>query len=315
MGPRNDGVYSLCMLGAYLIVFAGLAGLVFGSFLNTCVTRWPKEESTIKPRSHCRNCDRKLAWWENIPLISWLVLRGRCRTCKEQIGWRYPLVELAVGVLWSFTVWKLLNAAPDLIYGDFTYTASVELAEGIARIIFLWILAGLAVLDAENLWLPNKLIWPGIGLGFVLALVRATFEAFDENFRYGGGFPVWEHIAASAVAIWFLGAVIAAGVLLVIRFIYHWIRGQEGIGMGDVKLMAMLGGWFGAQCALLSFGIAIMLGALVALVTLAIPPSSIGEVPWWKKKLPFGTFLCIGAIVGTFWGLPIIAAYRHWAGI
>jgi len=309
---RAGSVYSLCMLGAYFIVLAGLAGLVFGSFLNTCATRWPRNESATKPRSHCRACERTLRWWENIPLISWLALRGRCRTCRERIGGRYLLVELVVALLWAFAVWKIFNAAPELNYGRMSYSASVELAEGLARIIFLWILVALAVLDVENFWLPDKLIWPGIGLGLALALVRATLET---TLGSGGGFQVWEHFAASYVAIWFLGAVIAAGVLLVIRFIYHWVRGQEGIGMGDVKLMAMLGGWFGAQCALLSFGIAVILGALVALIALAIPTPHVGDVPWWKKKLPFGTFLCLGAFVGTFWGLSIIALYRKWADI
>ncbi len=87
-------------------IFAGLLGLAFGSFLNVCLTRWPEDESIVHPRSHCRNCDHTLAWWENIPLFSWLFLRGRCRNCRTWIGIRYPLVELAVGVLWAVAVWR-----------------------------------------------------------------------------------------------------------------------------------------------------------------------------------------------------------------
>jgi leader peptidase (prepilin peptidase) / N-methyltransferase len=311
MGPRAGSVYSLCMLGIYSIVFAGLAGLVFGSFLNTCATRWPKKESAIKPRSHCRSCGRTLTWWENIPLISWATLRGRCRTCNQPIGWRYPLVEFAVGALWAFAAWKIFNAAPELNYGTFSYASSVELVEGIVRMIFLWILVALAVLDAENLWLPDRLILPGIGLGLLLAVVRAMLDIF---YRYGNTAAAWEHFVGTAVAIWFLSTVIAAGILLVIRFIYYWFRGQQGIGMGDVKLMAMLGSWFGAQCALLSFGIAVLIGAVVALIIVTVPPAHTGKVSWWKKKLPFGTFLCLGAVISTFWGLPVIAYYRAWAG-
>jgi len=83
-------------------IFAGLLGLAFGSFLNVCLSRWPEGESVVKPRSHCRHCSHTLAWWENVPLASWLVLRGRCRGCGAWIGWRYPLVEAAVGGLWAW---------------------------------------------------------------------------------------------------------------------------------------------------------------------------------------------------------------------
>ncbi len=87
----------LSMIRIVGTILAGLLGLAFGSFLNVCLSRWPEGESVVKPRSHCRNCGRTLAWWENVPLVSWIALRGRCRTCKAKISWRYPLVELAVG--------------------------------------------------------------------------------------------------------------------------------------------------------------------------------------------------------------------------
>ena len=88
-------------------IFAGLLGLAFGSFLNVCLSRWPADESVVTPRSHCRHCGQTLTWWENLPLISWLALRGRCRTCQTRIGWRYPLVELAVGTLWAISIWRI----------------------------------------------------------------------------------------------------------------------------------------------------------------------------------------------------------------
>src|ERR1039457_6567682 len=87
-------------------IFAGLLGLAFGSFLNVCLSRWPAGESVVTPRSHCRSCEHILGWWENIPLLSWLSLRGRCRGCGTWIGWRYPLVELAVSVLWAYPAWR-----------------------------------------------------------------------------------------------------------------------------------------------------------------------------------------------------------------
>ncbi len=92
-----DRILNSRMIRILGTIFAGLLGLAFGSFLNVCLSRWPAGESVIKPRSHCRNCDHTLAWWENVPLVSWLVLRGRCRNCRGWIGWRYPVVEAGGG--------------------------------------------------------------------------------------------------------------------------------------------------------------------------------------------------------------------------
>lgn len=297
----------VCTLGT---LFAGIFGLLFGSFLNVCATRWPQDESVIKPRSHCRSCNRTLAWWENVPVVSWLALGGRCRSCGAWIGWRYPLVELAVGVLWSLTAWQFFSAYP---FPDFSNAATaVDLANGIAQMIFLWLLVALAVFDQENLWLPDRLIWPGIGLGLLLGVTRATLSAFMEN---GGGFAVWEHIAAQAAVNWFIGAVFAAGAVLVIRWLYQMFRNQEGIGFGDVKLMAMLGGWFCAiRLWLLSLALGVVVGAAFALLLLALPSVRASKKNWKLKKLPFGTFLCLGGIISCFWGQPIIDAYKRLAG-
>jgi leader peptidase (prepilin peptidase)/N-methyltransferase len=299
------------MIPIYVTIFAGVLGLAFGSFLNVCATRWPEEESIVKGRSHCRSCDRTLAWWENIPLLSWLALRGHCRTCKAWIGWRYPLVELAVGALWAFSAWHTFLEAPDLSTGNLTYDAAICLANGIARIIFLWILVALAVMDAENLWLPDRLTFPGIALGFVLACACGGLYA---SMVRGGGFDEWRHYASLSLFHWFIGAIASTVGILVIRWIYIMIRGQEGIGMGDVKLIAMIGGWLGVHCAVLAFGIAVILAALVALVMLVLPSARATEKSWRTTKLPFGTFLSIGAAVTAFWGVPLVTAYLNWAG-
>ena len=293
------------------LALAAVLGLAFGSFLNVCATRWPEEESAVKGRSHCRNCGRTLAWWENIPLASWLALRGHCRTCKAWIGWRYPLAELAVGALWAFSTWHTFLEAPDLSTGTLTYGAAFVLANGIARLIFLWILVALAVMDAENLWLPDRLTIPGIALGFALAFARGGLCA---SMAFGGGFDEWQHYVALWEFYWFIGAVASGAGVLVIRQIYIMIRGQEGIGMGDVKLMAMIGGWLGVRCAVLTFAIGVILGTLFALVTLVPPSARASKQSWRQQKLPFGTFLCVGAVVCAFWGVPLAAAYLSWAG-
>ncbi len=306
-------VYTLSrMIPIYITVFVGVLGLAFGSFLNVCATRWPEEESIVKGRSHCRSCSRTLAWWENIPLLSWLALRGHCRTCKAWIGWRYPLAELAVGAVWAFSAWHTFLESPELSTGSFTYDAVICLTNGIARIIFLWILVALAVMDAENLWLPDRLTFSGIALGFALAFARGGIDA---SMHFGGGFDAWKHCVASSLFYWFIGAIASAAGILIIRWVYIMIRGQEGIGMGDVKLIAMIGGWLGVHNAGLAFAIAVVLGALFALVLLALPSARTSKQPWRLTKLPFGIFLCIGAAVSAFWGPYLLATYLAWAGI
>src|SRR5258708_879906 len=176
-------------------IFAALLGLAFGSFLNVCLSRWPAEESIVSPHSHCRTCSRTLMWWENIPLFSWLALRGRCRTCRALIGWRYTLAEGSLGVL-----------------------------------------------DAENLWLPDFLTIPGIALG----LLFRTAEKILGNHYFRP--PPLGIILLNVEYI-----LAAAGIILLIRGVYWLIRRQEGIGLGDAKLMAMLAAWLGFPGTILAF--------------------------------------------------------------
>lgn len=297
----------ICVYGT---VLAGLLGLLSGSFLNVCATRWPEDESVIKPRSHCRSCNRTLSWWENVPLASWLALRGRCRSCGARIGWRYPLVELAVGVLWALIASQFFSVYPVPDFSNVAY--AVDLANGVAQLIFLWLLVALAVFDVENLWLPDRLIFPGICLGLVIGVTRATLSTFMAN---GGDFGVWKNTASHAAVDWFVGTVFAAGVVLAIRWLYQMIRDQEGIGFGDAKLMAMLGGWFCAiRLWLLALGLGIVFGALVALLLLGLPAVRASRESWKLKKLPFGAFICLGGIITALWGQSIIDVYRSWAG-
>jgi leader peptidase (prepilin peptidase)/N-methyltransferase len=281
-------------------IFAGLLGLAFGSFLNVCLSRWPQEESVVKPRSHCRHCDHTLAWWENVPLVSWLALRGRCRGCGAWIGWRYPLVELAVGALWASVAWQALSTILD----PSSTGLAPSFVAAIGMMIFYWVIVALAVLDAENLWLPDWLTLPGIALGLVLVNVQAYLDKNRVHVEMG-------QLLAAVSSV--LGIVAAAGLILMIRWVYTWARHREGIGLGDAKLMAMLAAWLGLPGALLAFGLGVVLGAGVALV-LALPKRSASPDDWALKKLPLGTFLCLGGIMSSVWGAAIIAAYLRWAG-
>jgi leader peptidase (prepilin peptidase)/N-methyltransferase len=282
-------------------IFAGLLGLAFGSFLNVCLSRWPQGESIVKPRSHCRNCDHTLAWWENIPLLSWIALRGRCRKCRAPIGWRYPVVELAVGALWAATVWRSLTATDPFTPADWVW---LVLVETIAAMALAWLLVALAVLDAENLWLPNFLTIPGTILGLVVTIVHEEFAS-----RVDVAPSLLRALLSALVAI-----AVCAGLILLIRWLYQLIRHREGIGLGDAKLMALLAAWLGLPGALLAFGIGAVLGSVAALVILAVPAARLGSESWASTKLPLGTFLCIGGIISALWGQPLIGAYLRWAG-
>lgn len=295
------------MLRVLATAFAVLAGLAFGSFLNVCVTRWPQGESIVSPRSHCRNCNRTLAWWENIPLASWLVLRGRCRTCNRWIGWRYPLVEVAVGGLWSVTCSRFLDGVSEL--HELSYHTLIA---AIVSVILLWLLVALAVLDMENLWLPNFLVYPGILLGLIYSV--ANEELLWSPYGGYGGPRIFAGRLMLVVLKRLIGALFAAGLILLIRGIYWLIRRREGIGLGDAKLMAMLAAWLGFSRSLLAFGLGVVLGAVAALVVIARHSPEKSEDHWSAAKLPLGTFLCIGGIVASLWGNQIIAAYLHWAG-
>lgn len=284
--------------------FAALFGLAFGSFLNVCLSRWPRQLSVTAPRSHCPHCFRTLAWWENVPVLSWIALRGLCRTCRAPIGWRYPAVELAIGTLWAVSAWQVPRSLfyPTLPAAYF-YNYLLILA---GKLIFYWLLVALAFLDAEHLWLPDWLTLPGAVLGYVFVLLEALllsnwgslpprlFDIYDYAFKK------------------LLGILAAAALILVIRMAYWLLRRREGLGLGDAKLMALLAAWLGLPGALLAFALGVVLGALVAVALLAVPQAP-GK--WALKKLPLGTFLSIGGIVSSIWGQAILAAYLRWAGL
>ncbi|MDR3792169.1 MAG: prepilin peptidase [Terracidiphilus sp.] len=289
-------------------ILAARLGLAFGSFLNVCLSRWPEDESIVHPRSHCRHCEHTLSWWENIPLLSWLILRGRCRSCRTPIGLRYPLVELSIGVLWAFLAWQSLTGQWDPDSSLLDYFFAVQFVLG--RAIFYWLLIALAVFDAEDLWLPDLVVLPGLALGFVFTVVEFVGFRHDsadvfEFVRYGIYGAVLQRI---------LAILLAAALILLIRWLYKLIRHREGIGLGDAKLMALLAAWLGLPATLLAFAIGTVLGAIAGLVVIAVPAARTDQQSWATSKLPLGTFLCIGGIISSFWGQPIIAAYLRLAG-
>ncbi len=298
------------MIRIYGTVLAGLLGLAFGSFLNVCLSRWPAGESIVKPGSHCRSCGRTLSWWENVPVLSWLALRGQCRTCGATISWRYPVVELAVGLLWAGAAWPF---SPEIIGSSLPTVIIVwDLLSVVGMFAFYWLLVALLTLDAAHLWLPDWITFPGIFAGLLVALIKAALDALSPFHDTVNRSSIVRYEVSHAGLSSCIAITTSAALILLIRWIYKLIRNREGIGLGDAKLMAMLGAWLGLPGALLAFALGVVLGAIVAVVMLVLPRRT--AEPWAAMKLPLGTFLCIGGIVSALWGPQIISAYERYAG-
>jgi len=214
----------------WLYAAAGLFGLVFGSFLNVCIVRLPHEDakarSLIRPPSSCPKCHREIVWYDNIPVVSWLILRGKCRWCGQPISIQYPLIELGVAVLWLLAAWR-----------------DGATAHGLAGALFLTILLGLAIIDARHYVIPDELSYGGLVAGLLLALA--------------GG--VHGFLAA------LLGAAVGGLTLYAVRVIGGWVLKQEAMGWGDVKMLAMIGAFVGWAGVLLTVFLGALVGSAIFL--------------------------------------------------
>jgi leader peptidase (prepilin peptidase) / N-methyltransferase len=244
-------------------VVSALFGLVVGSFLNVCIHRLPLRESIVWPASRCTSCNRELRWFENIPVVSWVVLRARCRTCGERISVIYPIVEAVTGAVF---------AAGYVLYGLTPLLA--------ARLLFACAMIVLFAIDLRHRILPNVITIPGTIVGFVISLFLP---------------PGW----LSSL----IGVLAGGGVLFAIGEIYYRVRGIEGLGMGDVKMLAMIGAFLGWQLMLVTLVIASFTGSFVGVAVL------VSQRGGMKAALPFGTFLAIGALVSAVAGDTILAWY------
>lgn len=263
--------------GAYVAIAAAL-GLLFGSFANVLIHRLPLERSVVWPGSHCPSCDAPIAWYDNIPVISWILLGGRCRRCRTWIPLRYPLVEALCSLL--------------LVGLFFKDGATVQWA---AHAWLAISVVALVPIDFRYGILPDRITLPGIAAGLLFSLVT----------------PEPGFVQA------LLGAAAGAAVPLVIRAVYMLRRRKEegpyeeerreGMGLGDVKMLAMVGAFLGAPGVLLT----IMLGSLIG--TLIVVPLLIVGKLTMKHPVPFGPFLGAGALIALFWGQALVAWYTGFA--
>jgi len=245
-----------------VLIAAGIAGLCFGSFLNVCILRLPADQSLLRPPSTCPRCHKPIAWYDNIPVVSWLVLRGKCRACGNPISLQYPLIEALVGVLWiaAYLAWGLsVHALAGALLGT--------------------ILLGIGITDARHYLIPDQYTWGGLVIGLAASLV--------------GG---WQGFLQAVI-----GAAAGFGLLYVVGMAGKWMFGEEAMGGGDIKMMAMVGAFVGWKGVLLTiFG-----GALLG--TLVFVPISLRT----KKLVPFGIFLAAGAAVAFLAGEALVAWYRR----
>ena len=303
---------------------AFLLGLLFGSFLNVCISRLPEHRSVVKPRSQCPKCLAPIRWYDNVPLLSWVLLAGRCRSCKGAIPWRYPAVELATGLWFAVAFWLVsgLQAAAQsdrvshVLPGDQIVMIWLT-AIGTAILGFL--LIGLLVMDWQTHTLPDAFTWPGIAIGFFIVCVQAIFlprGVYDIHLNprtqlrmsspgsfasQGDVFMTGpEHLVYGRL----LAICAAAAIPWLIRPLYKALRGREGMGLGDVKLMAMIAAFLGFAPAMVALFVGVILGALYGVVLLARRRAS------GMTQLPLGTFLCIGGLVAALLGAPLVAWYR-----
>lgn len=275
-----------------------LLGLAFGSFLNVCISRLPRHESIVRPRSRCPKCRAEIGARDNIPVLSWILLRGRCRSCSWKIPWRYPAVELATAALWLLC---------SLRFGLTIY------AVGMAALCFL--LLGLAVMDAETMRLPDPFTWPGIALGVLWSgLLLAMTGAFPPALLIPAGLGIFDpsrsqptfistmSLGLAASVFW---ALLAALLILIIRWLYWLLRRREGMGLGDAKLLAMIAAWLGPMLTLLTLFLGVVAAAIVGVAWIALR----GRRGAATLRLPFGSFLCAAAIYAIFAGQPILDWY------
>lgn len=255
---------------------AFLFGLLIGSFLNVCIHRLPQDLSVVRPRSRCPACAHQIAWYDNVPLLSYLLLGGRCRHCGCRISWRYPLVELLTAGLFAGAV---------ALHGP--------TADAAKLCLFSALQVGLVFSDLEELILPDEFTLGGLAAGLVLALFIPIEDSTAGVLLWLAGVPAGPRVQSLAEAA--LGAALPAGFLWLGGWLFEKIRHKEGLGFGDVKLVAMIGAFLGLRGALLTILTGSVLGSVVGLLFIKLTGKDAATY-----QLPFGTFLGIAAILVAF---------------
>jgi leader peptidase (prepilin peptidase)/N-methyltransferase len=296
-----------------------VVGLLFGSFLNVCISRLPAHESIATPRSHCMACGHTIRWYDNVPVLSWVMLRGRCRDCSVGVSWRYPAVEIAFAS-WLLVVTALCFRAS--LVGLYVQLAGAQQASivllGISLAIAGFLLIGLMVMDWQTQRLPNAFTLTGIVIGILLVCVRAFFLAPSEGdivlntthqlrLSSPGSFTAHGNVFLTGTEALIMGRLAAiagaALLLLTVRWIYKAVRKQDGMGLGDVKLLAMIAAFLGFGESLVALFLGVVAASLYGLTMVARGKAR------GATRLPFGSFLAAGGLFAALFGAEIVGWY------
>jgi leader peptidase (prepilin peptidase) / N-methyltransferase len=251
-------------MGSFMVAYSALFGLALGSFMNVCIYRIPLKKSIVRPPSSCPNCGEKIRFYDNIPLISYLLLLGKCRHCRHPLAWHYPVVEALTG---------LLSMALFIRYGlSYQYFLSLLFAATLVTISFI---------DLHHKIIPDVLSLSGILVGWAASFVSGTISWLDS----------------------LMGIIIGGGSLFLIAVIYERITDKEGMGGGDIKLLAMIGAWMGWRQLHLIILISSLVGATVGSLFLLIARKG------FRVRIPFGPFLSLGALLCFFFGPELMNWY------
>lgn len=256
-------------------------GTVIGSFLNVCIYRLPREESIAYPGSHCISCSEPISFYNNIPILSYLFLKGRCSKCNSEISLRYPLVEIITGLLFLATVRSFGLSLETLFY-----------------LVFISALIAITFIDLRHMIIPNVITYPGIILGIL-------YNALKTDWSYGleliSNFSLdvqnfFSLLSEVPILDSIFGVVLGGGLLLLVAYSYEVIKKRQGMGMGDVKLLAMIGAFFGWEGVLFVIFLASILGSVIGISIIIVKRGDL------KYALPFGPFLSIAAVIYIFTG-------------
>lgn len=245
-------MFCLTQSDPLFLSFAFVVGAIVGSFLNVCIYRIPKEESLVRPGSHCPKCGSPIRPYDNIPILSFLLLRGRCRRCKARISLRYPLVEAITSFIAIAIVYR---------YG-MNIDAGIYFCLSCALIVVSFI-------DLEHQIIPNVVTYPGIPLGVVASFLLSSLTPGDS----------------------LIGLVVGGGVLWTVAVLFRLLRKKEGMGFGDVKLLAMIGAFLGWKAVIFTLVVSSFVGAIAGYLALRLSGKSSHE------PIPFGPFLALGALI------------------